>query len=208
MNTDDRLDLLLRDDARLDQAVAAAPADWTRHLLVAALAGLAVHGLASGLLGASLGTLSPSAYWTVPLTLSAAFLGSLALCLPAFFLTVRLAGYPLPPAEIAALALRAQARASALLIGGLPFAVALCLPGHFQRDWPVDNLCLALLALPFACGAAGLVSVHRALQRRVPELGALNALRVVALWTGFVGAVTPVAFARAAETLLTLRLVE
>lgn len=201
-------DHLLREETILDAAIARAPLESTRRLLAIALAGLVAHGVLVGGFGRALGVLGPGAAWSVPVTLACAFLGGISLCLPAFFLTVRLAGYRMGSAEVVAMALRTQALASVLLMGALPFAAALLLPGLARESWPSEGLVIGGLLLPFALGGIGLVSVYRALQRHDPALGRLGALRVVGIWAGFVAAVAPVAFARVAETLIVLRIVE
>ena len=168
---------VLRDDPTFDAALLRprkAGAESVRRLLLLGVSGLIVHGFVLGFLamlhadallnfGANFVFGEVPMAW-MPIAYMGAFLGALAISLPAFWFMTLLAGMDLPFRVVVAQALKLQARASILLLGFLPLYFCGGLAAHLLH-WPADGLLLVGLGLPFAMGLLCLESLRAGFMR-------------------------------------------
>ena len=217
--TTDLFTLVMRDDAGLDSALLDDQRlpGTLRGLLFWSVLGLFVHGLAVGVVAqlATGGALASSlsawlGLWPVlalPLGLTGAFVGALMICLPSFYFYTQIAGLDAPFRVVTAQALRVKARTSVLLLGCLPFYVALALASVAGLVDDVTMVIAVGLGLPFAIGLAGIESLRKSFARLASVLPITHPRRVRFLnvlslaWGAVFTAVTPVALYRLVEWL-------
>jgi hypothetical protein len=201
----ERLDDLLRDDAQLASAA--------QKLLALSLLGLLVHGLVLGLASAMLPASAVGSFaarghpWLwMPLSFAGAFVGALGLCLPSFWFYTQLSGLEASVRLVAAQALRAQATASVLLLGVLPFYAAYALAAALRLVDPSFVVTVGLV-LPFAIGLRGVWALFRAFESLADVLPHSHRrrgnflVRMVLAWSGIYTAIAPVALWRLGEAL-------
>ncbi len=182
------------------------------HLLILGILGLALHGLALGVvihlatpaLPLSFATQGMPLLW-VPLALVGGFLSSIAICLPSFYFYTQLSGLDASFRLVTAQSLRVQARTSVLLLGILPFYLAWAL-SSFLGISQIDQVVALGFIIPFLMGFAGLYSVYQSFRRLAKKLPITHTrrgqfvLRLVLCWGAVTATVAPVAVFRLAQT--------
>lgn len=181
-------------------------------LLAIAVFGLVAYGL---VLGAMLQVSGVDSLWFipvegtpvlwVPLALTGGFLTAMAVCLPSFYFYTLLSGLDASFRLVTAQSLRVQARSSVLLLGVLPFYLAIGLTPFLGIEVMLTQLGFVLaigLILPFLVGFGGLVSVYASFRRLIKRLPLTHSrrgnfvLRMVACWAAVMASVAPVAVVR------------
>ena len=129
------------------------------------------------------------------------------ICLPSFYFYTQLSGLDAPFRVITAQALRMQARTSILLMGILPFYVAIGLAAIVGFVQDLDTLLLLGLMLPFVMGVLNIKPLHNAFKRLVTLLPITHERRgdflgrLVLGWCCVFTAVCPVALYRVGTSL-------
>jgi hypothetical protein len=211
-------DLVLRNDRRLDAVLRDEPtlASSLRQLLALALVGLAAHGLVLGAavwleLHRTLQLVFPPGHTLIrdwftaghpvlwmPLAFAGAFVLALAVCLPSFYFYTQLAGLDASFRLVTTQAVRTLSSTAVLLLGVLPFYVALVLAGVVKL---VDHSTVRLVGvtLPFVVGLYGIATLYRAFRELVTVLPLTHPRRgnflrrMVLAWGAVFLAVAPVA---------------
>lgn len=210
---------VLRDDSALTQALIDDESLTVniQKLLGIAVVGLGIHGIAVGVVASQYTAAAwplESFFWTpqghpvvwMPIALVGAMLGALAICLPSFYFYTQLAGLDASFRTVTAQSLRVLARTSVLLLGALPFYVALALASTLGILPTAELLAIGVL-LPFVVGLAGIFTLYRAfgdLAHLLPITHSRRGnvlLRLVAAWGMVFTAVAPVALYRIARAL-------
>lgn len=204
-------DLLIRDTPQLDQVIMDADEHigTLQKLLGVSVLGTVLYGTTVGFVAQKLAISGPLGTWlgsmpllTLPLTLSAAFLTALMVCLPSFYFYTQLAGMDASFRLIVAQALRVQARTSVLLLGILPVYAALSLAAVLGVLQNGEALIACGLLLPFLLGLVGLVSLYKSFHRLSALLPVAHVRRplfvlgTVVAWGAVYTAVCPVALYR------------
>jgi len=211
-------DLLVRDDPRLDLILQdeARGLETIQQLLAVSVLGFLFYGFAVGLaqqlLGAGLGSrwIGTMPILTLPFSLTIAFLLALLVCLPSFYFYTQLSGLDASFRLITAQALRVQARTAVLLLGALPFYIAVVLAALAGAFDGTGDILLLGMALPFVVGLAGLRSLHRSFARLAAELPVAHARRpgflsrMVFAWGMVYSVVCPIALWRVGEMMTAL----
>lgn len=194
------------DDALLDPRQTAS---WINRMLGLSAVGLGLHGLAVGasasildIRGALATWLGPQPMLTLPLVYIFALTLSLALCLPSFWFYTQLAGLDAPFRFITAQALRTQSRVAVLLLGALPFYVAIAL-GHVVGLWSDAGAVVGFgLAMPFIVGLLAVRGLLTSFRRLMPKLPLTHPRRggfllaMILAWGAIYTAVAPIALWR------------
>lgn len=209
----DFYELVLRDGPGLDRFIVepALQEAGVRQLLGVSIVGTLAYGAMVGLV-AQLSGAAPSFFGrlpllTLPLALSGAFIGALAICMPSFYFYTQLSGLDASLRVVTGQALRVQARTSVLMLGVLPIYVALALAsvvgfidgGRALVSWG--------LALPFVVGLWGLRSLWLSFRRLSDTLPVAHQRRpwflprMVLAWGVVYSVVAPVALYRLIEAL-------
>jgi len=210
----DFYELVLRDGKGLDRYVVEPELQETgvRQLLGVAVAGTLLYGAMVGLVaqvsgaGAPLG-LGRFPVVTLPLALTGAFLGALAICMPSFYFYTQLSGLDASLRVVTGQALRAQARTSVLLLGVLPIYVAVALASVVGLIDGGPELVSWGIALPFIVGLWGLRSLWSSFRRLSATLPVAHQRRpwflprMVLAWGVVYSVVAPVALCRLIEAL-------
>jgi hypothetical protein len=209
-------ELVLRDDPRLDHWIVDPELHATsvRKLLGVSVAGMAVYGAMVGMVAqfskldaVTASFIGPLPILTFPIALTLAFLGALAVCLPSFYFYTQLSSLDASFRIVTGQALRVQARTATLLLGALPFYVAIALGavvGLFDGGAPILGVGVML---PFIVGLAGLTSLARSFSRLSQSLPVAHVRRplflprLVFAWGAVYSLVAPVALYRLVEAL-------
>lgn len=206
------LDTLIRNPRGLDAALLdpAALPRWLHGLIRLSVLGLALHGLVVGgiaWLGGWSSWLGGLPVVTLPLTLVASFLLTLAVCLPSFYFYTQLSGLDVPLRFVVVQALRVQAHTSVLLLGMLPIYAAVALATVLPLDVSVEAVIHLGLALPFLVGLSGITALLRSFKHLLPAIPITHArrgrflLRMVLAWGAVFSVVAPVAMWRIGSVL-------
>jgi hypothetical protein len=210
----DFYELVLRDGAGLDRYVVDPELQeaGVRQLLGVGVAGTLLYGAMVGLVAqmsapiASMG-LGRFPVITLPLALTGAFLGALAICLPSFYFYTQLSGVDASLRIVTGQALRAQARTSVLLLGVLPIYVAIALASVVGAIEGGAELVSGGIALPFVVGLWGLRSLWSSFRRLSASLPVAHQRRpwflprMVLAWGMVYSVVAPLALYRLIEAL-------
>jgi hypothetical protein len=208
----DFYELVLRDNAGLDRFIVEPELQESgvRQLLGVSVAGTLLYGAMVGLVAQLSGEIGWLGRWpvlTLPLALTGAFLGALAICLPSFYFYTQLSGVDASLRIVTGQALRAQARTSVLLLGVLPIYVALALASVVGLIEGGSALVSWGLALPFLVGLWGLRSLWSSFRRLSTTLPVAHVRRpcflprMVLAWGLVYSVVAPVALSRLIEAL-------
>jgi hypothetical protein len=211
-------DLVMRDSPKLNKALLVErtlPA-WLLKLVSISVLGQSLHGLAVGLVAQlSLRGVTPSAtdwlqgdpvVW-MPLAMTGALLGAVALCLPSFYFYTQLAGLDASFRLVTAEALRGQAKSAVLLLAALPFYVALALASLLTESVDVQLVLAVGVSLPLLVGAGCIRSLHKAFQELLEVVPLTHVrrgdflLRLILCWGAVYCVVAPVALYRLGELL-------
>jgi hypothetical protein len=209
----DFYELVLRDGPGLDRFIVepALQEAGVRRLLGVSVVGSLAYGAMVGLvaqLSVPASTFfGPLPAVTLPLALTGAFLGALAICLPSFYFYTQLSGVDASLRVVTGQALRAQARTSVLMLGVLPIYVAIALASVVGLIDGGPTLVMSGVALPFVVGLWGLRSLWSSFRRLSATLPVAHQRRpgflprMVLAWGVVYSVVAPVALYRLIEAL-------
>jgi hypothetical protein len=201
------LDRVLRDEASLPKAI--------QELVSLSVAGLCVYGLVLGgsaqlvrwqLEAGSFWGQGMPAVW-LPISLVAAILGAIGICLPSFYFFTQLSGLDASFRVVTAQALRGVATTAVLLLGAAPFYAAWVL-GNVVGVFSDVQVTLGVgMVLPFVVGLFGVGAVERGFRSMLDVLPVTHRRRgnfvrwMVMAWGALFTAIAPVALARLGDWL-------
>ena len=177
-----------------------------------AVLGLALNGLAVGITAEALGPapfefLAGRPIVWMPITMIAAFLGALSICLPSFYFYTQLSGIDASFRVVTAQALRAQATTSVLLLAALPVYLVVALAHIAVGFMDVPTVIMCGLGLPFVVGLIGVGAVYKSFSRLAKKMPITHqrrgsfVKRLVVAWGAVYTFVAPVALVRIGQAL-------